>query len=57
MYIVGAGLIGEMVEAFKKRGSTARGGGGGMDVTLVEIADYILPNMLDKNMAKIVERE
>jgi NADPH-dependent 2,4-dienoyl-CoA reductase/sulfur reductase-like enzyme len=56
MYIVGAGLIGEMVEAFKKRGSTARGGGG-MDVTLVEIADYILPNMLDKNMAKIVERE
>lgn len=44
--IVGAGLIGlEMVEAFKKRGSTDRGGGrgrrgsGGMDVTLVEMAD------------------
>ena len=54
--IVGAGLIGlEMVEAFKKRGSTARGGS--MDVTLVEMADHVLPGMLDKNMAKIVERE
>jgi NADPH-dependent 2,4-dienoyl-CoA reductase/sulfur reductase-like enzyme len=28
-----------------------------MDVTLVEMADHILPTMLDKNMAKIVERE
>ena len=55
--IAGAGLIGlEMVEAFKKR---ARGGGGGadMDVTLVEMADHVLPTMLDKNMAKTVERE
>jgi NADPH-dependent 2,4-dienoyl-CoA reductase/sulfur reductase-like enzyme len=53
--IAGAGLIGlEMVEAFKKRGSTVRGG---MDVTLVEMADHVLPTMLDKNMAKIVERE
>jgi NADPH-dependent 2,4-dienoyl-CoA reductase/sulfur reductase-like enzyme len=46
--IAGAGLIGlEMVEAFKKRGSTARGG----------MADHVLPTMLDKNMAKIIERE
>ena len=28
-----------------------------MDVTLVEMADHILPNMLDKSMAKIVQRE
>jgi NADPH-dependent 2,4-dienoyl-CoA reductase/sulfur reductase-like enzyme len=57
--IAGAGLIGlEMLEAFKMRGSTARRGrGGGMDVTLVEMADHILPTMLDKNMAKTVERE
>ncbi len=53
--IAGAGLIGlEMVEAFK-RGSVK--GGGSMDVTLVEMADHVLPTMLDKNMAKIVERE
>jgi NADPH-dependent 2,4-dienoyl-CoA reductase/sulfur reductase-like enzyme len=53
--IAGAGLIGlEMVEAFKNRGSTLRRG---MDVTLVEMADHVLPTMLDKNMAKIVERE
>ena len=53
--IAGAGLIGlEMVEAFKKRGHTGRGD---MDVTLVEMADHILPSLLDKNMAKIVERE
>ena len=53
--IAGAGLIGlEMVEAFKKRSSTVRRG---MDVTLVEMADHVLPTMLDKNMAKIVERE
>ncbi|MGB8937555.1 MAG: FAD-dependent oxidoreductase [Candidatus Nitrosopolaris sp.] len=53
--IAGAGLIGlEMVEAFKKRGSTLRRG---IDVTLVEMADHVLPTMLDKNMAKIVERE
>jgi NADPH-dependent 2,4-dienoyl-CoA reductase/sulfur reductase-like enzyme len=58
--IAGAGLIGlEMVEAFKKRGSTVRSGGdgGSMDVTLVEMADHVLPTMLDKNMAKTVERE
>jgi NADPH-dependent 2,4-dienoyl-CoA reductase/sulfur reductase-like enzyme len=48
--IAGAGLIGlEMVEAFKNRGLT--------DVTVVEMADHILPTMLDKKMAKIVERE
>ena len=53
--IAGAGLIGlEMVEAFKKRGHTERGD---MDVTVVEMADHILPSLLDKNMAKIVERE
>jgi NADPH-dependent 2,4-dienoyl-CoA reductase/sulfur reductase-like enzyme len=57
--IAGAGLIGlEIVEAFKKRGAVRSGGGGGsMDVTLVEMADHVLPTMLDKNMAKIVERE
>jgi NADPH-dependent 2,4-dienoyl-CoA reductase/sulfur reductase-like enzyme len=55
--IAGAGLIGlEMVEAFKKRGSTVRSGGS-MDVTLVEMADHVLPTMLDKNMANTVERE
>jgi NADPH-dependent 2,4-dienoyl-CoA reductase/sulfur reductase-like enzyme len=55
--IAGAGLIGlEMVEAFKKR-VRGRVGGAGMDVTLVEMADHVLPTMLDKNMAKIVERE
>jgi NADPH-dependent 2,4-dienoyl-CoA reductase/sulfur reductase-like enzyme len=38
--IAGAGLIGlEMVEAFKKRGGRDM-----MDVTLVEMADHILPN-------------
>ena len=48
--IAGAGLIGlEMVEAFKNRGLA--------DVTVVEMADHILPTMLDKKMAKIVERE
>ncbi|MGB6595141.1 MAG: FAD-dependent oxidoreductase [Candidatus Nitrosopolaris sp.] len=53
--IAGAGLIGlEMVEAFKKRGSILRRG---IDVTLVEMADHVLPTMLDKNMAKFVERE
>jgi len=53
--IAGAGLIGlEMVEAFKKRGQTGRGD---MDVTVVEMADHILPSLLDKNMAKIVEKK
>jgi NADPH-dependent 2,4-dienoyl-CoA reductase/sulfur reductase-like enzyme len=59
--IAGAGLIGlEMVQAFRKRGSIGRrrrGGRDTMDVTLVEMADHIIPTMLDKNMAKIVERE
>jgi NADPH-dependent 2,4-dienoyl-CoA reductase/sulfur reductase-like enzyme len=62
--ITGAGLIGlEMVEAFKKRRRlTGRSGvGSGMesirDVTIVEMADHILPTMLDKTMAKIVEKE
>jgi len=55
--IAGAGLIGlEMVEAFKKKVRGGRGGAG-MDVTLVEMADHVLPTMLDKNMAKIVEKE
>jgi NADPH-dependent 2,4-dienoyl-CoA reductase/sulfur reductase-like enzyme len=54
--LAGAGLIGlEMVEAFKKRVSGR--GGAGMDVTLVEMADHVLPTILDNNMAKIVERE
>ena len=48
--IVGSGLIGiEMAEAFKKRGITT--------VTLVEMADHVLPNVLDKDMAKMVEEE
>jgi NADPH-dependent 2,4-dienoyl-CoA reductase/sulfur reductase-like enzyme len=70
--IIGAGLIGlEMAEAFKKRGRLAeRELGGGrenvrrivssrdpMNVTVVEMADHVLPNMLDKDMAKIVQRE
>ena len=54
--IAGAGLIGlEMVEAFKNRGQSGRRGD--MDVTVVEMADHILPTMLDNKMAKIVERE
>lgn len=48
--IVGSGLIGiEMAEAFKKRVITK--------VTLVERADHVLPNVLDKDMAKMVEDE
>ena len=51
--IAGAGLIGlEMVEAFKKR-STGRK----MDITVVEMSDHVLPTILDKKMAKIVQRE
>ena len=30
---------------------------GDIDVTVVEMADHVLPGMLDKKMAKIVERE
>lgn len=47
--IVGAGLIGvEMAEAFRRRG---------IDVTIVEMSDHILPSLLDKAMADIVKRE
>ena len=70
--IIGAGLIGlEMAEAFKKRGILAERELGGarenvrrivssrdpMDVTVVEMADHVLPNMLDKDMAMTVQRE
>ena len=70
--IVGAGLVGlEVAEAFKKRGRLAerelQGGRenvgrtgssrDSMDVTLVEMADHVLPNLLDKDMANIVQRE
>ena len=47
--IAGAGLIGvEMAEAFRRRG---------MDVTIVEMADHVLPSLLDEAMADIVKRE
>ena len=47
--IVGAGLIGlEMAESFKKSGVD--------NVTIVEMADHILPNILDGDLAKIVEK-
>jgi NADPH-dependent 2,4-dienoyl-CoA reductase/sulfur reductase-like enzyme len=46
--IVGAGLIGlEMCEAFKKNDID--------DVTVVEMADHVLPNILDNDLSKIVE--
>ena len=46
--IVGAGLIGlEMAESFKKSGVD--------NVTIVEMADRILPNILDGDLAKIVK--
>jgi NADPH-dependent 2,4-dienoyl-CoA reductase/sulfur reductase-like enzyme len=47
--IVGAGLIGiEMVQAFRRRG---------MNVTIIEMADHILPSLLDKEMAEMVKQE
>lgn len=47
--IVGAGLIGlEMAESFRKNGVD--------NVTIVEMADHVLPNILDDNLAKIVEK-
>ncbi|HEY3526508.1 MAG TPA: FAD-dependent oxidoreductase [Nitrososphaeraceae archaeon] len=47
--IVGAGLIGlEMAESFKKNGID--------NVTIVEMADHVLPNILDADLAKIVEK-
>ncbi|RLI83651.1 MAG: pyridine nucleotide-disulfide oxidoreductase, partial [Archaeoglobales archaeon] len=46
--IVGGGLIGmEMVEALSNLD---------VEVTVVEIMDYILPNILDREMAMLVER-
>ena len=51
--VVGAGLVGlEMIEAFMKRKARRK-----MDITVVEMSDHVLPTMLDKNMAKIVQRE
>jgi NADPH-dependent 2,4-dienoyl-CoA reductase/sulfur reductase-like enzyme len=51
--IAGAGLIGlEMAEAFKKRSTRRK-----MDVAVVEMSDHVLPTILDKNVAKIVQRE
>jgi NADPH-dependent 2,4-dienoyl-CoA reductase/sulfur reductase-like enzyme len=47
--IVGAGLIGiEMAQAFRRRG---------MDVTIIEMADRVLPSLLDKDMAEMVKEE
>ena len=47
--IVGAGLIGvEMAEAFRRRG---------MDVTIVEMSDHVLPSLLNEDMSDIVKRE
>jgi NADPH-dependent 2,4-dienoyl-CoA reductase/sulfur reductase-like enzyme len=47
--IVGAGLIGvEMAEAFRRRG---------MEVTIVEMSDRVLPSLLNEVMADIVKRE
>jgi NADH oxidase (H2O2-forming) len=47
--IVGAGLVGiEMAQAFRRRG---------IDVTIVEMSDRVLPNLLEKEMAEIVKRE
>jgi NADPH-dependent 2,4-dienoyl-CoA reductase/sulfur reductase-like enzyme len=47
--IVGAGLIGvEMAEAFRRRG---------IDVTIVEMSDHVLPSLLDEVMADVVKRE
>jgi NADPH-dependent 2,4-dienoyl-CoA reductase/sulfur reductase-like enzyme len=47
--IVGAGLIGiEMAQAFRRRG---------IDVTIIEMADRVLPSLLDRDMAEIVKKE
>jgi NADPH-dependent 2,4-dienoyl-CoA reductase/sulfur reductase-like enzyme len=47
--IVGAGLIGvEMSEAFRRRG---------MDVTITEVSDRVLPSLLDEVMAGIIKKE
>ncbi len=47
--VVGAGLIGlESVEAFKARG---------LDVSVVEALDHVLPALLDPEMSLLVEKE
>ncbi len=47
--IVGAGLVGiEMAQAFRRTG---------IEVTIVEMANHILPNLLEKDMAEIVKSE
>jgi NADPH-dependent 2,4-dienoyl-CoA reductase/sulfur reductase-like enzyme len=47
--IAGAGLIGvEIADSFKKRG---------FDVTVIEMRDQALPNLIDTNMAKLVQSE
>ena len=47
--IVGAGLIGvEMAEAFRRIG---------MDVTIIELSDRVLPSLLDEVMAGIIKKE
>ena len=70
--IIGAGLVGlEMAEGLMKRGrlreravgrarenrGTISSSNSSMDIVLVEMADQVLPNILDKDMAKIVQRE
>lgn len=46
--IVGGGLVGvEMAEAYRKRG---------MNVVMIERNDHILPNIIDKDLASIVEK-
>lgn len=51
--MAGGGLVSlEMAEAFKKRSS-----GRDIDITIVEKSDHVLPAMLDKQMATIVQRE
>jgi NADPH-dependent 2,4-dienoyl-CoA reductase/sulfur reductase-like enzyme len=45
--IVGAGLIGiEVADSFKKRG---------FDVTIIEMMGQVLPNLIDVDMAKIIQ--
>jgi NADPH-dependent 2,4-dienoyl-CoA reductase/sulfur reductase-like enzyme len=47
--IVGAGLIGiEMAQAFRRRGK---------DVTIIELADRVLPSLLDRETTEIVKNE
>ena len=52
-----------MAEAFKKKRGRENGvrtnsnNDSRMNVTIVEMADRVLPNILDNDMAKIVQRE